>query len=47
MSCAFNTLFSTVKRLKAILEDWKTGAISPIHKKGSNNTAETIGLLRY
>ena len=33
MSCAFNTLFKTVKRLKAIPEDWKTGAISPIHKK--------------
>ena len=34
MSCAFNTLFRTVKRLKAIPEDWKTGAISPLHKKG-------------
>ena len=40
MSCAFNTLFRTVKRLKAIREDWKIGAISPIHKKDSNNAQE-------
>ena len=40
MSCAFKTLFRTVKRLKAIPEDWKTGAISPIHKKGSKNAVE-------
>ena len=40
MSCAFNTLFRTVKKLKAIPEDWKTGAISPIHKKGSKNPVE-------
>ena len=42
MSCAFNTLFRTVKRLKAIPEDWKTGAISPIHKKGSKNAVENF-----
>ena len=40
MSCAFNTLFRTVKRLKAIPEDWKTGAFSPIHKRGSKNAVE-------
>ena len=40
MSCAFNTVFITVKRLKAIPEDWKTGAISPIHKKVSKNAVE-------
>ena len=40
MNCAFNTLFETVKRLKAILEGWKTGEISPIHKKGSKNAVE-------
>ena len=40
MSCAFNTQFRTLKRLKAILEDWKTGANSPIHKKGSKNAVE-------
>ena len=40
MSCAFNTLFRAVKRLKAIPEDWKTGASSPIHKKGSKNAVE-------
>ena len=33
ISCKFNTLFRTVKKLKAIPEDWKTGTISPIHKK--------------
>ena len=39
MGCAFNTLFRTVKRLKEIPEDWKTGAISPIHKKRQNKNA--------
>ena len=45
MSCAFNTLFETVKRLKAIPEDWKTGVISPIHKKGSKNAVENNRLI--
>ena len=35
MRCSFNTLFRTVKRLKVIPEDWKTVAISPIHKKAA------------
>ena len=50
LSCAFNTLFRTVKRLKAIPEDWKTGAISPIHKKGSKNVVENyrpVTLLKF
>ena len=40
MSCAFNTLFKTVKRLNAIPQEWKTGAISPIHTKANKNAVE-------
>ena len=40
MSCEFNTLFRTMKRLKEIPENRKSGAISPIHKKGSKNAVE-------